>query len=89
MNILGTFFSFWLTTTENCADPGAPPNGLRRGNDFQHGKRVIFVCQPDFKLSGVNSITCNDGIWNDTIPVCTGKDDVCAYLAPTFVPICI
>ena len=64
----------FLIPTENCADPGSPSNGFRRGRDFKHERKVTFVCRAGFMLNGANSITCNDGAWSNELPFCTGKD---------------
>ncbi|XP_068695178.1 sushi, von Willebrand factor type A, EGF and pentraxin domain-containing protein 1-like isoform X1 [Montipora foliosa] len=60
---------------ENCADPGSPSNGFRRGRDFKHERKVTFVCRAGFMLNGANSITCNDGAWSNELPFCTDIDE--------------
>ena len=34
---------------------------------------MAFTCQPGFILRGIRNITCNDGTWNGSVPVCRGK----------------
>lgn len=55
---------------KSCTDPGKPRNGRKIGGDYRHGRTVSFVCQPTFKLSGVNRITCRDGTWSGNVPTC-------------------
>ena len=63
-----------------CGNPGTPQNGLKIGSDFRHGRKVRFVCQLGFKLTGISSITCQDGRWSDQVPVCKGNGRVSRYL---------
>ncbi|CAH3175599.1 unnamed protein product [Porites lobata] len=55
---------------ELCQDPGIPPNGARRGNDFRHGKRLGFTCNNGYTLIGSRAITCSGGKWNSATPQC-------------------
>ncbi|XP_078348042.1 sushi, von Willebrand factor type A, EGF and pentraxin domain-containing protein 1-like isoform X3 [Oculina patagonica] len=55
---------------KSCSDPGAPQNGLKIGNDFRHGMKVMFRCRATFNLTGVSSITCMDGAWSHKVPEC-------------------
>ncbi|CAH3021429.1 unnamed protein product, partial [Porites evermanni] len=55
---------------ELCQDPGIPPNGARRGNDFRHGKQLGFTCNNGYTLIGSRAITCSGGKWNSATPQC-------------------
>ena len=56
----------------SCSDPGVPKHGQRIGSNFGHGNKVTFVCPPQYSLEGSHSMTCHDGKWTSTLPVCKG-----------------
>lgn len=59
---------------KSCEDPGSPSNGFRRGDKFTYGKRVIFDCNPGYKLQGAISRTCQaDGTWSGNQATCVRK----------------
>ena len=74
------FFFGWLkiifcsSIQAPCPDPTVPMNGrvleLRPGN--RHGERVKFACDPGFKMEGPSTVTCNNGKWNLSTPLCKG-----------------
>ena len=75
-NAIKSQFLSLLSFLGPCANPGTPRNGLKIGSDFRHGRKVTFVCQAGFKLTGISSITCQDGRWSDPVPVCKGNRGV-------------
>ena len=56
-----------------CPDHGRPYQGNRIGDDFRHGKQVIFTCPRDYIMEGVRAIICLDGRWSFRKPSCKGK----------------
>ena len=63
---------FFTVGIEKCKDPGIPRNGARRGDQFFHKARVVFLCNKGFTLDGNNSITCQEGEWSSNLPYCRG-----------------
>ena len=66
----------WLwhfIAVKNCGDPGSPANGFRVGSEFTYGAKVIFDCNPGFKLRGSIFRECQaDGTWSGTAASCSG-----------------
>ena len=56
-----------------CQDPGYPNKGNRIGDDFRHGKKVTFTCSRDYRMEGVQTVTCSEGRWSNRKPSCKGK----------------
>ncbi|XP_078371653.1 sushi, von Willebrand factor type A, EGF and pentraxin domain-containing protein 1-like [Oculina patagonica] len=55
----------------NCGDPGVPTNGVRYGNSFTYKSTVILECDPQYKLVGDLTRTCQaDGSWTGAQPTC-------------------
>ena len=65
--------SFALTSIAPCEGPADPLHGLRRGRDFRHGRSVSFDCYSGYQRIGAASMTCNDGKWDNRVPLCKGK----------------
>ena len=65
--------SFALTSIAPCEGPADPIHGLQRGRDFRHGRSVSFDCYSGYQRIGAASITCNDGKWDNRVPLCKGK----------------
>ncbi|XP_067016833.1 sushi, von Willebrand factor type A, EGF and pentraxin domain-containing protein 1-like isoform X2 [Acropora muricata] len=53
-----------------CRDPGVPREGSRTGDDFRHGREVIFTCRGDYLMEGVREISCSNGAWSNRVPTC-------------------
>ncbi|XP_073244344.1 sushi, von Willebrand factor type A, EGF and pentraxin domain-containing protein 1-like isoform X3 [Porites lutea] len=68
--IAGEWNSTRPTCKASCSDPGVPKHGQRIGSNFGHGNKVTFVCPPQYSLEGSHSMTCHDGKWTSTLPVC-------------------
>ncbi|XP_070545293.1 uncharacterized protein [Ptychodera flava] len=57
----------------DCSDPGTPAHGYQIGTpSYQAYTTVSFNCDHGYQLAGAHIITCNDGVWSHTLPVCTG-----------------
>jgi len=55
----------------SCGDPGTPTNGVRYGDTFTYQSRVVMECDPQYKLVGETTRTCQaDGTWSGTQPIC-------------------
>ncbi|KAJ7352855.1 hypothetical protein OS493_033397 [Desmophyllum pertusum] len=55
----------------SCGDPGAPINGIRYGKTFTYQSTIILECDPQYKLVGDLTRTCQaDGQWTGTQPAC-------------------
>ncbi|CAH3114364.1 unnamed protein product, partial [Porites lobata] len=39
---------------------------------FRHGRSVSFDCFSGYQRIGAASITCNDGKWDNRVPLCKG-----------------
>ena len=59
--------------TAPCRDPGVPREGSRTGDDFRHGREVIFTCRGDYLMEGVREISCSNGAWSNRVPTCKGE----------------
>ena len=69
------FLCFHRTLTlssADCKDPGSPPNGVRNGNHFGHGKQITFACVKGFMLVGSATSVCHKGTWTHALPSCKG-----------------
>ena len=62
-----------LTHIAPCKRPADPTHGRKRGGDFRHGRFVRFYCYSGYQRVGSASVTCNDGKWNNQVPLCKGK----------------
>ncbi|XP_078348081.1 sushi, von Willebrand factor type A, EGF and pentraxin domain-containing protein 1-like isoform X8 [Oculina patagonica] len=58
------------TCFANCRNPGIPPNGTRKGENFEHGKTVSFTCNNGYTLIGSKSMQCGNGVWSSSLPQC-------------------
>ena len=65
--------SFALTSIAPCEGPADPIHGRKRGRDFRDGRSVSFDCFSGYQRIGAASITCNDGKWDNRVPLCKGK----------------
>ncbi len=59
-------------STANCVDPGTPENGAQSGS-YGNGGVVTYTCDSAFSLVGASAITCSDGSWSNSVPICEGK----------------
>ena len=64
-----------LVSVAPCDKPTTPAHGERWDRDFKHGRSVRFYCSNGYQRIGASSITCNDGTWDNKIPVCKGKKE--------------
>lgn len=62
-----------FVNTAVCPDPGVPNQGMRVGDNFQHGKTVTFECKKNYDLLGNATVRCNGGVWNGETPKCKGN----------------
>ena len=49
-------------------------HGWKWGRDFRHRQSVRFRCFNGYHRVGAASITCNDGTWDNQVPVCKGLE---------------
>lgn len=65
---------YWTLSlfSADCKDPGSPPNGVRSGNHFGHGKQITFACVKGFMLVGSATSICHKGTWTHALPSCKG-----------------
>ena len=49
-----------------------PAHGRRIGEDFRHGRSARFICSYGYATIGASTIRCNNGNWNNPVPVCKG-----------------
>ena len=55
----------------DCSElPSTPDNGTANGTSVTHGSIVTYSCDQEYTLVGSDTVTCFDGSWNDTSPVC-------------------
>ncbi|XP_044173272.1 uncharacterized protein LOC114977789 [Acropora millepora] len=54
----------------SCRRPEPPMNGGMRGDNFNHNEKVVFYCDEIHQLVGESDITCKDGSWSDSFPIC-------------------
>ena len=69
-----------LASIAPCQEPVAPAHGWKRDRDFRHGRAVRFYCFGGYQRVGAASITCNDGKWNNRVPVCKGENNFLQFL---------
>ena len=62
-----------LTHIAPCKRPADPTHGRKRGGDFRHGRFVRFYCHSGYQRVGAASVVCNDGKWNNQVPLCKDK----------------
>ncbi|XP_068726391.1 sushi, von Willebrand factor type A, EGF and pentraxin domain-containing protein 1-like [Montipora capricornis] len=53
-----------------CPDPGVPYQATRIGHDFRHERTVRFTCPTNYRLEGIDEITCSNGRWSGRAPLC-------------------
>ncbi|XP_070546590.1 inactive serine protease PAMR1-like [Ptychodera flava] len=64
------------TSTTNCPvadcdDPGTVENAQKQGDTFAHGDTVTYTCNANYHLVGEETLTCNDGEWDNEVPMCS------------------
>ena len=58
----------------SCGDPGSLANGFKIGDKFTYGERVVFDCNPGYKLQGSIIRKCEaNGQWSGTVATCVGE----------------
>ncbi|XP_071506109.1 complement factor H-like [Diadema antillarum] len=59
------------TCYANCPDVQID-NGLYTGDSspFYHEESITFICNTNYTLVGEETVTCNDGNWSSSIPLC-------------------
>ncbi|KAK7926134.1 hypothetical protein WMY93_008444 [Mugilogobius chulae] len=58
----------------DCPDPGVPPGGMRFGNRFEIGDKVVFTCKNNMILMGSEERECElNGQWSGTETSCYYK----------------
>ncbi|XP_048587550.1 CUB and sushi domain-containing protein 3 isoform X3 [Nematostella vectensis] len=70
----------WNAATPTCKARCAPikPSSnviVLRPISNRHGSEAVFGCKAGFRLVGSSVLACNDGTWNDSVPVCIRDDD--------------
>ena len=74
MSVLNTFVFYDLFLVVSCGDPGELSNGVIYGNTFTYQSRVVLECDPQYRLVGDLTRTCQaDGSWSGTQPTCQRK----------------
>lgn len=71
-NVFPCFYRTLTLSSADCKDPGSPPNGVRSGNHFGHGKQITFACVKGFMLVGSATSVCHKGTWTHALPSCKG-----------------
>ena len=63
-----------------CGDPGTPNHGSQNPNNdlYIDGSVISFQCDNNYKLIGPANLTCLSGQWNNVIPQCIGKFNICS-----------
>jgi len=59
----------------SCGDPGSLANGFKIGDKFTYGERVVFDCNPGYKLQGSIIRKCEaNGQWSGTVATCVASN---------------
>ncbi len=66
-------FIFCTLFSVTCQSPANIPHGSYSGSEFSVGDSITYTCDDQYFLDGVSDITCIDGRWNGTPPICRGK----------------
>ncbi|XP_041464838.1 complement receptor type 2-like [Lytechinus variegatus] len=71
----GNFEEDTPTCYENCPEISAPDNGVITDGEspFYHLEKVSFECNENFTLIGASDITCNDGSFDNSPPICSAQ----------------
>ncbi|XP_070552318.1 sushi, von Willebrand factor type A, EGF and pentraxin domain-containing protein 1-like [Ptychodera flava] len=56
-------------TCADCDSPEQLQNGYHSG-EYYHSHMVTFSCNPGHTLTGPTVLMCDNGVWNDSYPVC-------------------
>ena len=73
-------FVYDLFLVVSCDDTGTPTNGVRYGNTFTYLSTVVLECDPQYKLVGDHTRTCQaDGSWTGTQPTCEREQWLIIY----------
>ena len=59
-----------LILTVPCHNLTAPANGFLVMSGNYEGDTATFSCEPGYDLNGEAILTCVDGQWSSTTPVC-------------------
>ena len=58
----------------DCQTVSSPPNGRANVSGTTVGYTVTYSCNPEYKLIGISTRTCQDnGEWSGTPPSCSRK----------------
>ena len=67
-----SFVLLVLVSLAPCDEPANPEHGWKIARDFKHGRSVRFYCSRGYQRIGAFSTKCNDGTWDNKVPVCKG-----------------
>ncbi|XP_062517588.1 P-selectin-like [Corticium candelabrum] len=55
---------------KSCSALSSPPLGTVKWNRLDHDATATYSCYPNYKISGVATRTCKNGVWNGRVPTC-------------------
>ncbi|XP_070546029.1 C4b-binding protein-like [Ptychodera flava] len=67
-----SLFTIWT----DCTEPDAPKDGSKEGEDLSDGSEVTFSCNEGYTLVGEDTLTCNNGVWDNDEPTCIADASV-------------
>ncbi len=53
-----------------CSALSSPPLGTVKWNRLDHDATATYSCYPNYKISGVATRTCKNGVWSGRVPTC-------------------
>ncbi|XP_006824121.1 ZP domain-containing protein-like [Saccoglossus kowalevskii] len=66
----------------SCSDPGSPKHGYKLtpmvGMNYENGNVIGFACNDGYLLKGSSEIKCENSVWSDDLPFCSGFSVTCS-----------
>ena len=73
MNFTSTSLTCCTLFLAPCTEIRAPQNGngyIQTSSGNKHGAVIVFKCKQGYTILGSATVICNNGSWNDRVPVC-------------------
>lgn len=87
---IAIYFFLYMFVTGTCRGIEAPVNGVEVGTFkyfYKSGEKAEFACLSGYTLVGTDTLYCQNGTFNSSVPTCHGKQYL-SVIVPLYQTYC-